>query len=84
MPTESAITLTGTMEAVAEAARAAEILVRGGGLSNNNNSTNNNSRNGGNLGTINLTFNNEMFEDKVIDLVDDEFGHLMAEGARGE
>ncbi len=84
MPTESAITLTGTMNAAAEAARAAEILVRGGGLSNNNNSTNNIRSSGGNLGTINLTFNNEMFEDKVIDLVDDEFGHLMAEGARGE
>ena len=84
MPTESAVTLTGTMNAAAEAAKAAEILVRGGGITGGGTTQSSSRRGGGDLGTIKITFDNEMFEDKVIDLVDNEYGELMAEGARGE
>ena len=84
MPTDKAITLTAAMDSAAAAAQAAEILIKGGGLSGGGSASSSNSRGGGDLGTITLTFDNEMFEDKVIDLIDDEYGELIAEAARGE
>ena len=86
MPTDQAIALTGTMDAAAAAAQAAEILVRGGGLERGGGTGGASPRRGTRetVATINLTFSNEMFEDKVVRLVEDEYGELLAEAARNE
>ena len=74
------------MDAAAAAAQAAEILVRGGGLERGGGTGGASPRRGTRetVATINLTFSNEMFEDKVVRLVEDEYGELLAEAARNE
>ena len=81
IPTVKAITLTSTMNAAATAAEAVRIL-QGGTTDRKGKSKSGRSSDrsgGGEIGTINIKFNNDMFEDKIVRLIEDDVGRIALE-----
>ena len=89
IPEAKAVALTATLSAANIAAKSAEILI--GRVSENKSTTVPSSASGagafpgggGNLGTIKLDFNTDLFENKVVKLSRDTTGKLVIEAIQG-
>jgi hypothetical protein len=83
IPSQKAILLTSTMEAAATAAQAVRILRGDTGESNRRGRGRSSNRSRGSsgteLGTFRITFDDEMFESKVIRMIEDDVGRIALE-----